>query len=70
MAKFNSGEASTQPMEVASDHPFFNLEGKDNIVSFKSRRYSVQPLVIKGAGAGAEVTASGIFADIIKTVSS
>ena len=70
VAKFNADEASTQPMEVASDHPFYNLEGKDNIVSFKSRRYLSQPLVIKGAGAGAEVTASGIFADIIKTVNS
>ncbi len=70
VAKFNADEASTQPMEVASDHPFYNLEGKDNIVSFKSRRYLTQPLVIKGAGAGAEVTASGIFADIIKTVNS
>ncbi len=66
VAKFNSEEASTQPMEVASDHPFYHLDGKDNIVSFKSRRYFTQPLVIKGAGAGAEVTASGIFADIIK----
>lgn len=70
VAKFNADEASTQPMEVASDHPFYNLDGKDNIVSFKSRRYLSQPLVIKGAGAGAEVTASGIFADIIKTVNS
>ncbi len=66
IAKFNADEASTQPMEVASDHPFYHLDGKDNIVSFKSRRYFSQPLVIKGAGAGAEVTASGIFADIIK----
>ncbi len=67
VAKFNAEEASTQPMEVASDHPFYHLDGKDNIVSFKSRRYFSQPLVIKGAGAGAEVTASGIFADIIKS---
>ncbi|MCF6360616.1 MAG: bifunctional aspartate kinase/homoserine dehydrogenase I [Cyclobacteriaceae bacterium] len=67
VAKFNAEEASTQPMEVASDHPFYHLDGKDNIVSFKSRRYFTQPLVIKGAGAGAEVTASGIFADIIKS---
>lgn len=70
VAKFNANEASTQPMEVASDHPFYNLDGKDNIVSFKSRRYFTQPLVVKGAGAGAEVTASGIFADIIKSVNS
>ncbi len=66
IAKFNAEGASTQPMEIAPDHPFYHLDGKDNIVSFKSRRYFTQPLVIKGAGAGAEVTASGIFADIIK----
>jgi aspartokinase/homoserine dehydrogenase 1 len=42
------------------------LEGKDNIVLFTTDRYSEQPLVIKGAGAGAEVTASGIFADVIR----
>ena len=70
VAKFNANEASTQPIEVASNHPFYNLEGKDNIVFFKSRRYSVQPLVVKGAGAGAAVTASGIFADIIKVANS
>ncbi|RYD93835.1 MAG: hypothetical protein EOP50_10470, partial [Sphingobacteriales bacterium] len=43
------------------------LYGKDNVVRFFTNRYTEQPLVVKGAGAGAEVTASGIFADIIKT---
>lgn len=70
VAKFDGKEASTQPVEVTSDHPFYNLDGKDNIVLFKTRRYHAQPLVIKGAGAGAEVTASGIFADIIKIANS
>ena len=47
-------------------HPFYNLEGKDNIVMFYTNRYKEQPLIIKGAGAGAAVTASGLFADIIR----
>ena len=51
--------------EIGKDHPFYNLEGKDNIVLFYTDRYPEQPLIIKGAGAGAEVTASGLFADII-----
>lgn len=70
VAQFNSNKISTQLMNIASDHPFYYLEGKDNIVSIKSRRYFTQPLVVKGAGAGAEVTASGVFSDIIKTINS
>jgi aspartokinase/homoserine dehydrogenase 1 len=46
------------------------LYGKDNIVLFYTDRYPEQPMVVKGAGAGAEVTASGVFADIIRTVRS
>ncbi|MEM6830018.1 MAG: bifunctional aspartate kinase/homoserine dehydrogenase I, partial [Bacteroidota bacterium] len=53
--------------DISDDHPFYYLEGKDNIVLFYTDRYQAQPLVIKGAGAGAEVTASGIFADVLKT---
>jgi aspartokinase/homoserine dehydrogenase 1 len=48
----------------------YHLYGKDNVVLFFTDRYSEQPLVIKGAGAGAEVTASGVFADIIRTAQS
>ena len=44
----------------------YNLEGSDNIVLFYTERYPQQPLIIKGAGAGADVTASGIFADIVR----
>ena len=51
---------------VSSSHPFYHLEGMDNIVLFFTKRYAEQPLVVKGAGAGADVTASGIFADILK----
>jgi aspartokinase/homoserine dehydrogenase 1 len=46
----------------------YHLYGKDNIVLFYTNRYQLQPLVIKGAGAGAEVTASGVFADILRTI--
>jgi aspartokinase/homoserine dehydrogenase 1 len=50
---------------VDRNHPFFNLAGSENIVSFTTERYKHNPLVIKGPGAGAEVTASGVFADIM-----
>jgi aspartokinase/homoserine dehydrogenase 1 len=52
---------------ISSSHSFYNLEGSDNIVLFFTDRYPEQPLIIKGAGAGADVTASGIFADVIRT---
>ncbi|MEM0941257.1 MAG: bifunctional aspartate kinase/homoserine dehydrogenase I [Bacteroidota bacterium] len=66
VAKYEDGRAMIKLMEIDSDHPFYNLEGKDNIVLFYTDRYKEQPLVIKGAGAGAEVTASGIFADVLR----
>ena len=52
--------------EVDKNHSFYNLEGSDNIVLFYTDRYFDHPLIVKGAGAGAEVTASGIFGDIIR----
>jgi aspartokinase/homoserine dehydrogenase 1 len=70
VASYDGGTASVGLQEITPDHPFFNLEGKDNIVLFYTNRYSEQPLVIKGAGAGADVTASGIFADIMKIANS
>jgi aspartokinase/homoserine dehydrogenase 1 len=70
VARLKDGKATTKLVEVQNDHPFYNLEGKDNIVLFFTRRYPEQPLIIKGAGAGAEVTASGIFADVIKVAHS
>ncbi|MBL6449806.1 bifunctional aspartate kinase/homoserine dehydrogenase I [Fulvivirga sp. 29W222] len=66
VASFGKGKAETGLRFVEESHPFYNLEGKDNIVLFTTKRYPEQPLVIKGAGAGAEVTASGIFADIMR----
>lgn len=66
VAEFDKGNAKVGLREIPSDHPFYNLDGKDNIVLFYTERYSEQPLIIKGAGAGADVTASGLFADIIR----
>tara|TARA_R110002073_G_scaffold72537_1_gene177205 strand:- start:184814 stop:187264 length:2451 start_codon:yes stop_codon:yes gene_type:complete len=67
VAEFNDGKASVGLKEIPLGHPFYNLEGKDNIVMFYTERYPEQPMIIKGAGAGADVTASGLFADIIRT---
>ncbi len=66
VAKFDNGKASVSLQEIPEGHPFYNLEGSDNIVMFYTERYSQQPMIIKGAGAGADVTASGLFADIIR----
>lgn len=66
VATFDNGKASVGLQFIPQDSPFYNLEGKDNIVEFYTDRYVEQPLIIKGAGAGAAVTASGIFADVIR----
>ncbi|MDP2088582.1 MAG: bifunctional aspartate kinase/homoserine dehydrogenase I [Flavobacteriaceae bacterium] len=69
VAEFSNGKAKVGLKEIPEDHPFYNLKGKDNIVMFYTNRYPEQPMIIKGAGAGADVTASGLFADIIKIAS-
>ena len=61
VASLIDGQASVGLMEVSAEHPFYNLEGSDNITVFYTDRYKDSPLVVKGAGAGAEVTAGGIF---------
>jgi aspartokinase/homoserine dehydrogenase 1 len=66
VAQFENGKASVGLQQIPKGHDFYNLEGSDNIVLFYTERYPNQPMIIKGAGAGAEVTASGIFADIIR----
>jgi len=65
VAEFNQGKAKVGLKKADSLQPYYQLDGKDNIVLIYSNRYKEQPLVVKGAGAGAEVTASGVFADII-----
>ncbi len=67
VAEYKNGKAQVGLQHIPKDHPFYNLDGKDNIVLFYTHRYKNQPLTIKGAGAGADVTASGIFGDIIRT---
>ncbi|CAL2084421.1 Aspartokinase [Tenacibaculum sp. 190524A02b] len=67
VAEFSNGKAKVGLQQIPTEHPFYNLEGSDNIVLFYTDRYPKQPLQIKGAGAGADVTASGIFADVIRT---
>ncbi len=66
VAKYENGKASVGLQLIDPEHDFYHLYGKDNAVLFYTDRYTEQPLVIKGAGAGAEVTASGVFADIIR----
>jgi len=66
VAQFENGKASVGLQQIPKGHDFYNLEGSDNIVLFYTERYPAQPLIIKGAGAGADVTASGIFADVIR----
>ncbi|MCE2847446.1 MAG: bifunctional aspartate kinase/homoserine dehydrogenase I [Sphingobacteriales bacterium] len=65
IAKLDKGKASIRLEEVDTTHPFYNLSGSDNIISFTTERYNNRPLVVKGPGAGAEVTAAGVFAEII-----
>ena len=66
VASLIDGKASVSLKEINENHPFYNLQGSDNITVFHTDRYKDSPLVVKGAGAGGEFTASGVFADIIK----
>ncbi len=66
VASYENGKASVGLQHIPANSDFYHLYGKDNLVLFFTERYPEQPLVIKGAGAGAEVTASGVFADIIR----
>ena len=65
VATLEGGKVSIGLKSVGPTHPFFTLEGADNVISFTTKRYHERPLVVKGPGAGAEVTASGVFADIV-----
>jgi len=66
VASYDDGKASVGLQHIDPNHDLYHLYGKDNVVLFYTDRYKEQPLVVKGAGAGAEVTASGVFADIIR----
>jgi aspartokinase/homoserine dehydrogenase 1 len=70
VASIRPDSAVLRLKEYSPDSPFYNLNGTDNLVMFSTARYSSNPLVIRGPGAGAEVTAGGVFADILKTAHS
>ncbi len=65
IAKLKNGKASIGLESVAKDSPFYHLSGSDNMIVFTTQRYHDRPLVVQGPGAGAEVTAAGVFAEII-----
>ena len=66
VAKFENGAGEAGLIEVDSRHPFYDLEGSNNLVMYTTERYNQFPMLIKGYGAGASVTAAGVFADLIK----
>ncbi|HEV3414797.1 MAG TPA: bifunctional aspartate kinase/homoserine dehydrogenase I [Puia sp.] len=70
VAQYDNGKASVGLQHIGPEQDLYHLYGKDNVVLFYTDRYSEQPLVVKGAGAGAEVTASGVFADILRIINS
>lgn len=65
VATLEDGNVSVGIQEVGRNHPFYSLEGSNNIILITTERYKEYPMEIKGYGAGAEVTAAGVFADII-----
>ncbi|SCW82310.1 bifunctional aspartate kinase/homoserine dehydrogenase I [Mucilaginibacter sp. NFR10] len=65
IGKLEEGKVTITLQMVDENHPFYMLSGSDNIISFTTDRYRERPLVVKGPGAGAEVTAAGVFADLI-----
>jgi len=65
IGKLENGKVKIGLQMVDETHPFYALSGSDNIISFITDRYKERPMVVKGPGAGAEVTAAGVFADIV-----
>jgi len=65
VAKLENGKGSVSLQEVDSKHPFYGLEGSNNIILLTTERYKEYPMMIQGYGAGASVTAAGVFADIM-----
>ncbi len=65
IAKFEDGVGTIGLQYVGPENPLFHLSGSDNMIVFTTSRYFERPLVIKGPGAGSEVTAAGIFAEVV-----
>jgi aspartokinase/homoserine dehydrogenase 1 len=66
VASFEEGNSRVGLQEIESTHPFYDLEGSNNLIIYRTERYNEFPMLIKGYGAGAAVTAAGVFADIIR----
>lgn len=66
VAEWADGRASIGLREVPQDHPFYELEGSNNVIMLTTERYHDYPMLIQGYGAGADVTAAGVFADIMR----
>lgn len=61
-----AGTGSVELRRYPAAHPFAQLQGSDNIIAFTTARYEKQPLIVRGPGAGADVTAGGIFSDLLR----
>jgi len=66
VAVFEEGNPQVGLQEIDRDHPFYDLEGSNNLIIYRTERYNEFPMLIKGYGAGAAVTAAGVFADLIR----
>jgi bifunctional aspartokinase / homoserine dehydrogenase 1 len=66
MATLENGKATVGLRSIDSSHPFYTLKGSDNMILFTTERYHDFPMIIRGPGAGADVTAAGVFADVIR----
>ena len=66
VASFDERNARAELREIEKDHPFYDLEGSNNLIIYQTERYNEFPMLIKGYGAGAAVTAAGVFADLIR----
>lgn len=69
IARFENGKGVVKLEKISREHPFYGLDGSDNIMALYTRYYKDSPMVIKGPGAGANVTSGGIVADILRVVS-
>ena len=66
IARYENGKGSVSLCKVNERHPFYHLEGSNNIILLTTERYKEYPMLIQGYGAGASVTAAGVFADIMR----
>jgi aspartokinase/homoserine dehydrogenase 1 len=66
VARIESGSAKVELLEVGVSHPLFALQGSENCIILTTKYYQQYPMVIKGPGAGVDVTAAGLLADIIR----